>query len=157
MITAGWMSWSMTPSTAALCWLPSWVTSPPEDARDLDGQFAEIDAVLCGPWVPPDAGQSRVLAHDAYAEVLQSIKRGGLTSLDPATVEAVRGGAQPGDPLPPPPPDYHIGHVTDPAVIFTGSGQERLVAVLFSHQHFPGVRFGYRFRQMATGAGRPSR
>jgi hypothetical protein len=127
------------------------VISQPDDARDLDGQFAEIDGVLRGPWVPPDAGQPRVLTHDAYAEVLQSIKRGGLTSLDPATIEAVRGGAQPGDPLPPLPPDYHIDHVTDPAVIFTGSGQERLVAVLFSHQHFPGVRFGYRFSPYGDG------
>jgi len=124
------------------------VISQPDDARDLDGQFAEIDAVLRGPWVPHDAGQLRVLTHDAYAEVLQSIKRCGLTSLDPATIEAVRGGTQPGDPLP---PDYHIDHVTDPAVVFTGSGQERLVAVLFSHQHFPGVRFGYRFSPYGDG------
>lgn len=129
--------------------------SQPDDARDLDGQFAEIDAVLRGPWVPPDTGQPRVLTHDAYTEVLQSIKRGGLTSLDPATIEAVRGGAQPGDPLPPLPPDYHIEHVTDPAVIFTGSGQERLVAVLFSYTGFPGVRFGHRFPPGLDGHGDP--
>ena len=127
------------------------MTSQPDGARDLDRQFAEIDAVLRGPWVPPDAGHPRVLTLDAYAEARQSIKRGGLTSLDQATIEAVRGGAQPGDPLPLLPPDYHIGHVTDPAVIITGSGQERLVAVLFSHQHFPGVRFGYRFSPYGDG------
>jgi len=127
------------------------VTCQPDGAGDVDRQFAEIDDVLGGPWVPPDAGQPRVLTNDAYAEVLQSIKRGGLTSLDPAAIEAVRGGARPGDPLPPLPPGYHIGHITDPAVIITGSGQERLVAVLFSHQHFPGVRFGYRFSPYGDG------
>jgi len=67
----------------------------PDSARELDPQFAEIDAVLRGPWVPPDAGHPRVLTLDAYAEARQSIKRGGLTSLDQATVEAVCGGAPP--------------------------------------------------------------
>jgi hypothetical protein len=127
------------------------VTSQPDGARDLDWQFAEIDAVLRGPWVPPDAGQPRVLTLDAYCEARQSIKRGGLSSLDPAAIEAVRGGAQPGDPLPPLPPNYHIHHVTDPAVIITESGPERLVVALFSHQHFPGVRFGYRFSPYGDG------
>jgi len=98
------------------------VTYQPDGARDFDRQFAEIDAVLRGPWVPPDVGQPRALTLDAYAEARQSMNRGGLTSLDPAVVEAVRGGAQLGDPLPPLPPDYHISHVADPAVIITGSG-----------------------------------
>jgi hypothetical protein len=30
-------------------------------------------------------------------------------------------------------------------VIISGSEDDRRVAVLFSHQHFPGVRFGHRF------------
>lgn|GEM_PF-5184875 len=129
--------------------------SQPDDARDLDGQFAEIDAVLRGPWVPRDAGQLRVLTHDAYAEVLQSIKRGGLTSLDPATIEAVRGGAQPGDPLPPLQATPYIRGVTDTEVIITGTGQGRRVAVLFSYTGFPGVRFGHRFPPGLDGHGDP--
>src|SRR5215472_7903941 len=101
--------------------------------------------LFCGPWVPRDAGQLRVLTHDAYAEVLQSIKRGGLTSLDPATIEAVRGGAQPGDPLPPLQATPYIRGVTDTEVIITGNKQGWRVTVLFSHTDFPGIRFGHRF------------
>ena len=121
------------------------MTSQPDGARDLDRQFAEIDAVLRGPWVPPDAGHPRVLTLDAYAEARQSIKRGGLTSLGQATVEAVCGGAQPGDPLPPLQAEPYITRVTDTEVIITGRGQDRRVAVLFTHTDFPSVRFGHRF------------
>jgi hypothetical protein len=38
-----------------------------------------------------------------------------------------------------------INHVGDADVIITGSGAQQRVAVLFSHEHFPGVRFGHRF------------
>ena len=51
----------------------------------------------------------------------------------------------PGDPLPPLQPHPYIDNVTGADVIITGTGPERRVAVLFSHQHFPGVRFGHRF------------
>jgi hypothetical protein len=47
--------------------------------------------------------------------------------------------------LPPPRPYPYIDHVTDAEVIITGAGRERRVAVLFSYQDFPGVRFGHRF------------
>jgi hypothetical protein len=58
---------------------------------------------------------------------------------------AVRGGAQPGDPLPPLEAEPYIRHVTDTEVIITGTGQGRRVAVLFPHASFPGARFGHRF------------
>jgi hypothetical protein len=58
---------------------------------------------------------------------------------------AVRGGAQPGDPLPPLEAEAYIRHVTDTEVIITGTGQGRRVPVLFSHASFPGARFGHRF------------
>ena len=131
------------------------MTSQPDGAGDVDRQFAEIEAVLRGPWVPPDAGRPRVLTNDAYAEVLQSIKRGGLTSLDQATIEAVRGGAQPGDPLPPLQAAPYIRGLTDTEVIITGTGQGRRVAVLFSYNAFPGVRFGHRFPPDLAGRGDP--
>jgi len=130
------------------------VTTEPDGDRELEQQRDEIDAVLGGRWVPPDAGKARVLTRFAYDEARRFVSRGGLTSLGLAAIEAVRGGAQPGDPLPPRPPDYCIHHVTDTAVIITGSGQERLAAVLFSHQHFPRVRFGHRFPLLPSGGRR---
>jgi len=117
----------------------------------LTGSSLRLTLSCPGRGCRPGPASRGVLTLDAYAEARQSIKRGGPTSLDPATIEAVRGGARPGDALPPLPPDDHISHITDPAVAFTGSGPERLVAVLFSHQHFPGIRFGYRFPPMTTG------
>ena len=40
-----------------------------------------------------------------------------------------------------------IDNVTDTEVIITGTGAGRRIAVLFSHEHFPGIRFGHRFRR----------
>ena len=87
----------------------------------------------------------RVLTVAAHDEARRFNQKGGWTGLDQATIEAVRGGAQPGDPLPPRQPGYYLDLVTDPEVIITGSGEDQRVVVLFSHRHFPGVRFGHRF------------
>jgi hypothetical protein len=66
--------------------------------------------------------------------------------LDPAVIRAVRDGALPGDPLPPPERKPFITGVPDDAeAIISGSEDGQRVVVLFSHQHFPGVRFGHRF------------
>jgi len=91
------------------------------------------------------AGQPRVLTEDAYAEARSILGHCGWTGLDQAAIQAVRDGARPGDPLPPLQSRPYIDNVTDAEVIITGSGPGRRVAVLFSHQHFPGVRFGHRF------------
>jgi len=104
-------------------------------------------------WQPARTGGGRVLApplprhplRRAYAEARTVVDHGGWTGLDHETIEAVRGGTQPGDPLPPPRPYPCIDHVTDAEVIITGAGPQRRVAVLFSSQDFPGVRFGHRF------------
>jgi hypothetical protein len=77
----------------------------------------------------------------------------GWTGLDQATIQAVRDGAQPGDPLPPLQPDPYIDNVTNPEVIITGTGAGRRVVVLFSHQHFPGIRFGHRYPLDPYGEG----
>lgn len=70
-----------------------------------------------------------------YAEAQRVLEHGGWTGFDPATINAVRHGARPGDPLPPLP---YIADVADAEVIVTGTGQDRCVAVLFSYRHFPG-------------------
>jgi len=101
--------------------------------------------VLRGRWVPPDAEGPRVLRVSAYDEARRFNQKGGWTGVDPATLQAVHRGARPGDPLPPRQPGYYLDLVTDAEVILTGSGEDQRVAVLFSHRHFPGVRFGHRF------------
>ena len=85
-------------------------------------------------------GEPRFLTERAYADARRVVSRGGWTGLDQATIEAVRGGAQPGDPLPPLQAASYIRGVTDTEVIITGTGQGRRVAVLFSYRDFPGVR-----------------
>ena len=67
----------------------------PDGNAELERQRADLEAVFDGPRVAPDAGQPRVLAVFTYAESLRVINRGGSTSLDRATIDAVRGGAQP--------------------------------------------------------------
>jgi hypothetical protein len=114
-------------------------------AGELGRQFTEIAAVLRGRWVPRDVEGPRVLTVSAYDEARRFNHKGGWTGVDPATLHAVHRGARPGDPLPPRPPGYYLDLVTDPDVIITGSGEDQRVAVLFSHRHFPGVRFGHRF------------
>ncbi len=71
--------------------------------------------------------------------------RGGWTGLDQATIDAVRDGAQPGDPLPPLQAHPYIDDVIEAEVVITGAGPQQQVAVLFSHRDFPGTRFGHRF------------
>ena len=111
----------------------------------IERQRAEIEAAFRERRTPPDAGSPRVLTFPAWAEAGGAISRGGRTSLDPVTVQAVRDGARPGDPLPRRQPDHYTDHVTGIEVILTGEPPGQRVAVLFSHRHFPGVRFGHRF------------
>jgi hypothetical protein len=108
-------------------------------------QAAGIKAAFREGWRPAGAGQPRVLTEDAYAHARDVLGHGGRTGLDQATIQAVRDGAQPGDPLPPPQPDPFIDNVADAEVTITGSDLGRRVAVLFTHRDFPGVRFGHRF------------
>jgi hypothetical protein len=95
------------------------------------------------------AARRRLEATDADRTRLhrspQGPRPGRGTGLDQAAIEAVRGGAQPGDPLPPRQAEPYIRRVTDTEVIITGTGQGRRVAVLFSHASFSGARFGHRF------------
>jgi hypothetical protein len=113
---------------------------------ELEQQRAAIATGFREGWVPQGVGQPRALTERDCAEARRVIDQGGWTGLDRMTIEAVRGGARPGDPLPPLQPHPFINHVSDAEVIIHGEGPERRVAVLFSHDHFPSVRFGHRFR-----------
>jgi hypothetical protein len=108
-------------------------------------QKAEVEADFGGGWVPRDVGTPRVLTDSAYAAARKINDEGGWSGLDRVIIEAVRDGAQPGDVLPPPEARPFIDRVADDTeVILVGSDRERRVAVLFSHEHFPGIRFGHR-------------
>jgi hypothetical protein len=121
------------------------VASRPDGDPELEQQRAKIAAAFREGWRPAGAGQPRVLTERAYAEARNVLGHGGWTGLDRAAIQAVRDGAQPGDPLPPLQRDPFIEGVTDAEVIITGRGRGRRVAVLFSHRDFPGVRLGHRF------------
>jgi hypothetical protein len=121
------------------------MTEEPED--DLEFQRTAIARAFRDGWRSPEDGKVRVLTERAYAEARKLLGRGGWTGLDQATIHAVRDGAQPGDSLPPLQPLPFIDNVTDAEVIITGTGAGRRIAVLFSHEHFPGIRFGHGFRR----------
>ena len=119
-----------------------------EPEGDIEFQRDAIDRAFRQGWTSPEDGKPRVLTERAYAEVRGILDYGGgWTGLDQATVQAVRNGAQPGDSLPPLQSLPFIDNVTDAEVFITGSGPERRIAVLFSHEHFPGIRCGHRFRR----------
>jgi hypothetical protein len=118
------------------------VTSQPDGDSELERQRIDIETSFRRGWRAVTGG---VLTERQYAEARRVLDHGGWTGLDPATIDAVRDGAQPGDELPPPPPRPYIDHVSDAEVIITGTGEERCVAVLFSYRDFPGTRFGHRF------------
>lgn len=121
------------------------VTEGTED--DLEFQRAAIARAFRNGWASPEDGKPRVLTERAYAEARNIFDHGGWTGLDQATIQAVRNGARPGDSLPPLQPLPFIDDVTEAEVLIIGSRPDRRIAVLFSHEHFPGVRFGHRFRR----------
>jgi hypothetical protein len=119
---------------------------PPAQAR-LERQRADIEADFRGGWVPADAGRPRTLTAAEYDEARSLTAQTGsrLSHLEPAAIQAVREGARPGDALPPRERKPFIMGVSDAEVIITGRGAVACAAVLFSHDSFPGVRFGHRF------------
>jgi hypothetical protein len=115
---------------------------------ELERQRANIEASFRAGWVPEGVGQPRTLTAAEYTEarklITEAVSR--LSHLEPAIVQAVREGARPGDALPPRERKPFITGVSDDAeVIITSHGAVQYVAVLFSHDSFPGVRFGHRF------------
>jgi hypothetical protein len=124
-----------------------WTTwGTPSTDLELETQRAQIHAAFRDGWAPHGVDEPRVLTGPAYAEVRRLLDRGGgWTGWDRATIDAVRNGAQPGDSLPPLRRRPFIENLTDTEVLLNGIGPSRRVAVLFSHTHFPDLRFGHRF------------
>ncbi len=121
------------------------MTAEPDSDAELELLRSEHARAFSSGWLPTGVGEPRVLTEHAYATARQFLGHGGWTGLDAATIQAVREGAQPGDPLPPLPAHPYIDDVTDAEVVIIGSGRSRRVAVLFSYRRFPGLRFGHRF------------
>jgi hypothetical protein len=113
---------------------------------ELEQQRAAAEAAFREGWIPQGAGEPRALTGRAYAEARKVLDHGGWTGLDHVTIQAVRDGALPGDPLPPHRAEPFIRDVTGSEVIIHEDGPARRVAVLFSYASFPDVRFGHRFR-----------
>ena len=128
----------------------------PDSAAELEVLRIEHARAFREGWQPAGAGEPRVLTEQAYAAARQLLDHGGWTGLDTATIQAVRDGAQPGDPLPPLPAHPYIDDVTDAEVVITGIGPARRVALLFSYRRFPGLRFGHRFSGYAPAIERIS-
>ena len=121
---------------------------------ELGRRRGEIEDTFRDRWAPPQAGKLQVLTERAYAEARKTLAQGGRTWLDQATIQAVRDGAQPGDPLPPRRPGTYFDRGTDTEVIIIGHGPGRRVAAEFSHEDFPRVRFGHRFEPEPSGGHR---
>ena len=103
-----------------------------------------LERALREGWVREGVGKPRRLTTEEYEAAVMA-NRGGWTGLDFPLLRAVREGAQPADPLPPLEAKPLIRGVHDVAVRIVGAGPERRVAVYFSYEPFPGVRFGHRF------------
>lgn len=130
------------------------MVAPGQDGDpELERLRAEIEDAFRLGWRSADDGRPRVLTERAYAEARKLLGHGGWTGLDQATIQAVRDGSRPGDPLAPLQPRPFIARVTDTEVILTGRGPGRCVAVLFCHEDFPGTRFGHRFPLEPYGEG----
>jgi len=119
------------------------MTSSSASEAELLLQREQVEADFRDGWVPRDVDEPRVLTDSAYTAARKIVEEGGWTGLDRSTIQAVRNGARPGDPLPQERKPF-IDRVTNVQVIIIGSGPEGRVAVLFSHDHFPGIRFGHR-------------
>jgi hypothetical protein len=123
------------------------VAPEPSARAGLERQRADIEADFRGGWVPAGMGQPRILTTAEYSEARNLATETGnrLTYLEPAVIQAIREGARPGDALPPREHRPFITGVSAADVIITGRGAGQCVAVLFSHDSYPGVRFGHRF------------
>jgi len=117
--------------------------------RGLEALRERIETAFREGWTSEYVGKPRKLTRRDYEAALRANK-GGWTGLDWALLRAVRGGAQPGDPLPPLEAWPLILGLHDTEVRIVGVGSQRRVAVFFSYEGFPGIRFGHRFEPDET-------
>lgn len=85
------------------------------------------------------------LSQHTYEEARRVLETGGWTGIPEEVMEAVRAGAVPGDSLPTPEPQPLIRGVSrEVEVLILDSDSRHSIALLFTHESFPGVTFGHR-------------
>lgn len=115
---------------------------------DLREQQRRLERAFVHGWVSPARGQV-ILSEDQLTRIERVRDRGGwLNAQEHEHLERLRPGGRRGDPLPAAPAirqPFISGIAEDFEVRIAGAGDHASVVVLFSHEHWPGVRFGHRF------------
>jgi hypothetical protein len=125
-------------------------------SSDLGEQQRRLEEAFVRGRVSPARGPV-VFDEAQLARIEQVRDHGGLLNMDEHEyLERLRAGGRRGDPLPAAPAirkPYIRGMGDDFEVQTAGTGYHAHVGVLFSHEHWPGVRFGHRFPPPAEADG----
>lgn len=120
----------------------------PNRAYDLSEQLRRLRSAFVDGWVTP--ARAPVTFDEAQLARIEHVRDHGgwLNRYEMEYLDRLRGGARCGDPLPAAPTrrePYVNGFGDDFDVRTAGSGESAHVVIVFSHELWPGVRFGHRF------------
>jgi hypothetical protein len=123
-------------------------TGGDEWSSDLRGQQRRLEDVFVDGWVTPARGP--VLFNEEQLARIERVRdHGGFLNMEEHEyLQRLGTGARRGDPLPAAPAirrPFITGLGEDFEVQIASSGEHAHVVALFSHEHWPGVRFGHRF------------
>jgi hypothetical protein len=114
----------------------------------LREQRERVERTFAHGWVT-EAREPVAFSEDELGRIEQVRDHGGfLNAYEHEYLQWVKAGGRWGDPLPAAPArrDPFISGIADDfEVRITDAGDQKNVAILFSHQDWPGVRFGHRF------------
>jgi hypothetical protein len=121
---------------------------PDSQAHDVQKQHRRLKRAFVHGWVTPARGP--VTFDDGQLDRIEHVRDHGgwLNREEMECLQRLRAGARRGDPLPAAPATrepYVDGFREDFDLQTVGSGDEAHVVILFSHELWPGVRFGHRF------------
>jgi hypothetical protein len=119
-----------------------------EQWSDLGEQHRRLEEVFVHGWVTPARGPV-TFNEDDLTRIERVRDHGGwLNEQEHEYLEWLRAGGRRGDPLPAAPAKrrpFIAGIADNFEVRIASTGDHANVVVLFSHEHWPGVRFGHRF------------
>jgi hypothetical protein len=113
-------------------------------------QQRRLERAFVHGWVAPARGPV-IFSEDQLTRIERVRDHGGWLNAqehEHEYLERLRAGGRRGDPLPAAPATrqpFIDGIAEDFEVLIAGVGDNARVVVLFSHEHWPGVRFGHRF------------